>query len=67
MRIPEPFSVENEAGMYRLEVQRSQGEVVCTVTTRVDAEEIPAAAWPALRALLLAERDTARRTVLLRP
>ncbi len=66
VQLPEPIKIESEAGAYRLDVKRGERDVVYTATVRVNPGEVPAAAWPALRALLLAERDPARRTVLLR-
>jgi hypothetical protein len=65
VRLPEPGEIANEAGAYRLDVERGETAVVYTTSVRV-VPEVPAAAWPALRALLLAERDPARRTILLR-
>jgi hypothetical protein len=66
VHLPEPIAIENEAGAYRLDVKRGEKDVVYAATVRVKAGEVPASVWPALRALLLAERDPARRTVLLR-
>ncbi len=66
VHLPEPIEIENEAGAYRLDVKRGEKDVIYAATVRVNPGSVPAAAWPALRALLLAERDPARRTVLLR-
>jgi hypothetical protein len=66
VQLPEPIAIENEAGAYRLDVKRGEKDVVYTATVRVKPGDVPASVWPALRALLLAERDPARRTVLLR-
>jgi hypothetical protein len=66
VHLPESIEIENEAGSFRLDVKRGEKDVVYTATVRVKPGDVPASAWPSLRTLLLAERDKARRAVLLR-
>ena len=63
---PGPRSIENEAGSFSLKVSSEEGWLTIDRTLTLNGGVIAPAAWPALRALLLEERDAAGRTVLLK-
>ena len=64
--LPGPRSVENEAGSFSLKVSSEEGWLTIDRTLTLNGGVVAPAAWPALRALLLEERDAAGRTVLLK-
>ncbi len=63
---PETRKVENEAGSFSLDVVFKDGWLTIDRTLTLRGGVVAPAAWPALRALLLEERDTANRTALLK-
>jgi hypothetical protein len=66
---PEPRQLTNAAGGFSLTVDHQDGWLVLTRSLRlnfVEEGDFPAAMWPDLRALLLAESDPACGTVLLK-
>ncbi len=77
VRAPEARELENDAGTFRLTVERRQeedamegeerDELVVTRWLSLSQATYAASDWPALRALLLADRHERGRTILLRP
>lgn len=63
---PEPRSIENEAGSFSLKISSEDGWLTIDRTLTLNGGVVAPEAWPALRALLLEERDAAGRTVLLK-
>ncbi len=63
---PAPRSLQNEAGSFILKVSSENGWLTIDRTLTLNGGVVALAAWPALRALLLEERDAAGRTVLLK-
>ena len=64
--MPEPRNIENEAGSFTLKVSREAGWLTIDRTLSLKGGAVAPAAWPALRALLLEERDAADGAVLLK-
>ncbi len=63
---PEPVSIENAAGIFRLEV-RSEGEwLVIERELEIKTPGVQPEEWPMLRALLLEEKDASSRAILLK-
>ena len=63
---PGPRSIENEAGSFSLKVSSEGGWLTIDRTITLNGGVVAPAAWPALRALLLEEREAAGRAALLK-
>lgn len=63
---PEPVDLENSAGRYHVRVTRADDAIEVERWLSLHPGPLPAADWPALRALLLEEADPIHRTVLLK-
>ncbi len=63
---PSPRALENDAGGFHIKVEEKDGRRVVTRQLRLTKASCPAADWPQLRALLLADRSERNRTVLLK-
>ena len=67
VHVPEPASLDNEAGTFALSVEeRDDGSVLLTRALGIDGAVVEPEEWPALRRLLLAETHERNRTILLR-
>jgi len=64
--LPQPVVIENEAGRFELRVQQEGTQVLVKRTLSLDKRIYQPEEWPALRELLLAEKDEANRTILLK-
>ena len=64
--VPGDAAIANSAGSFRRTVTQSDGSIHVVAILVVEGDEVPAARWPDLRALLNAAHGDAGRTVLLR-
>lgn len=62
--LPEPVHLTNDAGSYRLEITHEGNTVTVKRTLLLVSRVYPPEQWPALRALLLAEKDPANSVIL---
>jgi hypothetical protein len=66
VRLPQDHEIVNQAGRFRLRVERDGARQVIEREVEITGGEVPPALWPQLRLLLLEEADPANRTILLR-
>jgi hypothetical protein len=64
VRLPDPVRLKNGAGEFTVTVERIGDKVTIVRTLRLDGARHEAAAWPELRALLLADGSARNRLVL---
>jgi len=64
LHLPAPARLENGAGTWHLEVKEEEDEVVLVRRLELPMNHYPAARWPDLRALLLADENRAGRILL---
>jgi hypothetical protein len=66
VRAPSDAKIDNDAGAFEVTTERGGDKLTVTRKLSLAKAYYPAAQWPELRALLLAETSEANRTVLLK-
>ncbi|MDO9695247.1 MAG: DUF3857 domain-containing protein [Candidatus Latescibacteria bacterium] len=66
VRLPQDHEIVNQAGRFRLRVEREGARLVVEREVEIAGGESPPSLWPDLRLLLLEEADPVNRAILLR-